>query len=272
MRKWLLSLGIAGLALTLCGSAVAAVPGPERRQLIRGGTPVAQGELPALAFVAYLVPNGHEVVTCTGTVVAPRLVLTAGHCVDIARVDVEAENFRVSIDSVKWTRASLSTERVVRLMVAPGYHEGGEADDAALLELETPTDVEPLPLARRKFWSAGTPAEMAGWGRIFAGRHKPTFILHRAPTAVLGFAECRGEFPVAGALCARQAPPQRTSACYGDSGGPLLAHRPGDGRLVEIGVLHGGESATCSPRAASTYTSALRISHWVQARIAEAAG
>jgi secreted trypsin-like serine protease len=272
MRKWLLSPAIAGLALAFCGSAAAAVPGPERQQLIRGGTPVQQGELPALAFVAYLVPNGHEIVTCTGTVVAPRLVLTAGHCVDIARVDVETKNFRVSIDAVNWTRAFLSAERVVRTMVAPGYQEGGEADDAALLELETPTEVEPLPLARRGFWSAGTPAEMAGWGRISASRHRPTFILHRAPTAVLGFAECRREFPVAGGLCARQAPPQKTSACYGDSGGPLLAHRPGDGRLVEIAVLHGGESAGCNPRAASTYTSAIRISHWVQARIAEASG
>jgi secreted trypsin-like serine protease len=113
---------------------------------------------------------------------------------------------------------------------------------------------------------------MAGWGRIFAARHPPTFVLHRAPTTVLGFAECRRQFPVPGALCAEQAPPQRTSACYGDSGGPLLARRPGDERLVEIGVLHGGESPGCNPRSPSTYTSVLSISRWVRARIAEAGG
>jgi secreted trypsin-like serine protease len=272
MRKRLLSLGVVVLLLGLCAMAAAAVPSPERRQLIRGGTAVPRGELPALAFIAYLVPNGHEVVTCTGTVVAPRLVLTAGHCVDIARVDVEAENFRVSIGTVKWTKASLSAGRVVRTMVAPGYHEGGEKDDAALLELETPTEVEPMRLARRRFWSAGTEAEMAGWGRTFAARHQPTFVLHRAPTAVLGFAECHRGFPVEGGLCAEQPPPQKTSACYGDSGGPLLARRRGDERLVEIGVLHGGASAGCNPRSPSIYTSVLPISRWVRARIAEASG
>jgi secreted trypsin-like serine protease len=276
MKVKLVSL-LAAVGVAACASAAlasSAAPRADTLPLIRGGTAVHQGELPALVFIAYLIPDGDEAVACTGTVIAPRLVLTAAHCVDIAKVRVEAENFRVSVGAVTWTRATLSRESVVGFETDPGYDPGRGTDDAALLELETPVAVPPLQLARRLFWSAGTEAEMAGWGKTSPEQRKqPTYVLHRAPTTVLGFAACRQETALVGQLCAEQPPPrQRTSACYGDSGGPLLAHRPGDGRVVEIGIVHGGESFGCNPRYASTYTSSVAIHGWVQAAKARLLG
>ena len=142
--------------------------------------------------------------------------------------------------------------------------------DAALLELATPTDVPPIPLAGRRMWSVGSPAEVAGWGVVHLGQHRATYLLRRAPMAVLGHRECEPLEAHPGQVCAEDAPPHRATPCFGDSGGPLLMRRPGDRRLVEIGVVHGGEN--CNPRYPSIYTSTLAIFDWVARERQKVAG
>lgn len=276
LRRALAALGCAAIlaAGALAAGAGATSPGgASDLPLIRGGKVAAEGDLPALAFVAYLIPNGtDEAITCTGTVIAPTVVMTAAHCVHPRGVRVLPENFRVIAGAVAWKPAVDSASRVVKVDTFPRYSESTGAGDVALLELEAPVAVPPLQFASRAFWSAGTKAQEAGWGRTEPKQRVPTYLLHRAATSVLGDAECRYEGRARGQICAKQLPKLKASPCFGDSGGPLLSHRPGDGRLVEIGVLHGGVSGRCSPRFAVTYTSTVPVAHWVRARLREAAG
>lgn len=238
-----------------------------RIPLIRGGEAAKPGDLPSLVFIAYLIPNGKdEAIVCTGTVIAPRLVLTAAHCLQAPGVRVEVENFRVVTGEVDWKAADRTVVDVARTIPYPRYDSESGQGDAALLELATPTAAPPMPIAARRFWEEGTEAEIAGWGRVQVGRHD-NHLLHRAGITILGSRLCREEGGSSGQVCAEDPPPQKATTCFGDSGGPLLAHRPGDGELVEVGVVHGGQN--CNPRYAGTYTSTVPIFHWVRARIAE---
>lgn len=235
---------------------------------ILGGESVKPGELPSLAFVAYLIPDKGEGIVCTGTVVAPRLVLTAAHCARPRDVPFDVENLRVVTGNVNWKADDRRVLHVVRAMSYPRRDLRGHRVDAALLELAEPARVPSLPLARRAFWSPGSRAEMAGWGVLDPSQQGATYVLHRAPTIVLGFKECSKHGGYQGRLCAEDAPSYKTSACYGDSGGPLLIRRPSDRKLTVIGVAHGGDY--CNLKSPTYYTSTVPIFNWVRARMAEA--
>jgi secreted trypsin-like serine protease len=259
-RLTLATLFAVAIAILAWSSAVPAA-GSERIPMVRGGESTMPGELPSLAFVEYLIPNGKgEAFVCTGTVIAPRLALTAAHCAMPSGVRFNVENFRVITGDVNRDGPDRQVLDVVRVATFPQYNSYSGVGDAALLRLATPTEAPSIPLAGRRIWSVGSPAEVAGWGVTHLGQHRATYLLHRASMAVLSYRECEPLEAHPGQICAEDAPPHKATACFGDSGGPLLMHRPGDHKLVQIGVVHGGEN--CDPKYPSLYTSTSAIFNW----------
>src|SRR5690242_21433135 len=69
----------ATLALALCLPAFASASGGAKASIV-GGQAATIEQFPYLAYIE--AGNKHSGFSCTGTVVAPRVVLTAAHCVE----------------------------------------------------------------------------------------------------------------------------------------------------------------------------------------------
>jgi secreted trypsin-like serine protease len=75
-----LCLALLGALAAPIASGASAAPEPSAKASIVGGQPAAPGEFPWMAFVVDF-PGGETATVCSGTVLAPRVVLTAAHCV-----------------------------------------------------------------------------------------------------------------------------------------------------------------------------------------------
>lgn len=81
----LLALALLGV-LIISATATAAAPNPKATGSVIGGHNATVAEFPSLAFIEGVQATAGY--ACTGTVVAPRIVLTAGHCVE----DIESSS------------------------------------------------------------------------------------------------------------------------------------------------------------------------------------
>jgi secreted trypsin-like serine protease len=235
---------------------------------IIGGTPAADGSFPSLAYIVDV--QGRYVYQCTGTVVSPSLILTAGHCAENMKTGVvnKPAGYRVVTGAVDSTMPEASVSTVLGVIVYPGLVRRVDDGDAALLVLSTPTTALPVTLATASGmgrFSAGSPAVMAGWGITSYQQRLPTERLRSAGTVVQGRKWCATNAPpfyAKNEICTITPPSYVTGACAGDSGGPLLAQPPTGGEPIQIGIaVH--VYGRCSTRHPSVFAGIGSISSWI---------
>ena len=267
----LLLLPIGGYLLACAGTASAAVPS------IVGGSSAASG----WGFMAY-VTNTEVGFSCSGTVVAPRLVLTAGHCAadETTGVPYAPSGYTLWIGSPDWELGARSA--VSRVIIDPAFTpstaEAGHLDDgdAALLELSSPTSGPTIRLANdpanESMYIGGTGALIAGWGLTSAGARNTPLVLQYGETVVQTSSYCSSEAPEPGGffdsgdqMCVNDAPSFSDAICQGDSGGPLIAADQ-YGTSVEIGLTSFGPS-DCNTTLPQYFTRVDAIDSWAQAWI-----
>lgn len=239
------------------------------RQSIVGGTTADAGTFPSLAFI-YDSDNGGF--SCTGTVVSPDVVLTAGHCAvdETTGQTNDPAGYAVVTGTLDWSDTSTrQVSGVADVIPSPGFNPRTVKYDAALLVLATPTAAPALPLASPSDLSTIQPGAVvaaAGWGLTTANDYSSQpFALQWMTTVLQRPSFCSSKlssFFSGSELCAVDAPYYDTAVCFGDSGGPLiadqLASQPGD--PLDVGIT--SRTANCDPGAPDVYTRVDAISGW----------
>ncbi len=238
---------------------------------IIGGTSAQDGTYPWLAYITY--KSGENVSVCSGTVVAPNVVLTAGHCAEQITTGQpdEPSGYAVVTGNVNWTASPRQVSGVSRVIIYPGFDRSSLIGDAALLILSTSTTQPPLALASypsdSRLLEAGTSAIVAGWGETEKEPKDVTERLQWAPTVMQLAGFCESEafstpFYEGYELCTTYPPDYETGVCFGDSGGPLLALDPAGSDVVELGLVSRGYGE-CSTHYPTVFTRSDLIASWV---------
>jgi secreted trypsin-like serine protease len=269
---------LAATAIWAMGAAPAGASSNAHTSVI-GGRPASIADFPSLAYV---LDRGHGRFggySCTGTVVAPRVVLTAAHCVEEidSLVPSRVGDLRVvtgSADVDDPPDVDLST--VTADVVFPGFNPAKALGDAGLMILDRPVSAKPISLASPAApvpLSGGTPLQLAGWGITdFITQHAPS-VLHAGRIDAQTPAYCEQHsslldpfYSASLQICGADLHAGKVSGCYGDSGGPAIATRP-DGTQAEVGIVSQG-SPRCLPEEASVFTRVEAVAEWVQGWIA----
>lgn len=274
--RGLAALGCAMLALVLWLPAAASASDGAHASVI-GGKPASIAQFPSLAYIE--AGNDRNGFACTGSVVAPRVILTAAHCVE----DIESGRFAApgeyavatGVANPKQAKAE-NVFGVSATHVFPSFDPGAIHGDAAVLILSAPTSAPPLALAGpadAAFYEGGAPVTVAGWGLTRAENRQAPGNVRSAVMAVQKPETCqrrtRGfykEFSTPQQLCLLSPPANKSGTCFGDSGGPAIGQRA-DGTPVEVGVIS-VVGPLCTPKAPNVLTRVDYVSTWVSEWIA----
>lgn len=270
-RLLLAILGCAIAALALWAPAGAVASGGAQASII-GGSSASIEQFPSLAYIE--AGNKRSGFACTGTVVAPRIVLTAAHCVESIETGVFSRpaEYKVAIGVANPKQSSPENVfDVVATHVFPSFDPGIIHGDAAILVLSRPTTAPPLALAGpadAPLYAGGATVSVAGWGLTAAQNRQAPSNLRSATMVVQSDSTCkrgtRGyykEYSPALQLCLLNPPADKSGTCFGDSGGPAIGQRA-DGTPVELAVIS-VVGPLCTPKSPNVLTRVDLVSTWV---------
>ena len=269
------------IALTLLASLVVAATAtaasnPKATASVIGGHNATIAQYPSLAYIEGVQATAGY--ACTGSVVAPRVILTAGHCVEDIESSSIVEPGEIAVATgvsnlTKIPKANIS--EVVQVLAYPNFDPTKLQGDAGLLILAAPVAAPPIALATSAdtaLYNPGDELTIAGWGIDNRSTGHAPNQLQAATVPVEEAARCkRGTrrfypfFDPTRQVCTLDIPGFKVTTCHGDSGGPAIATRT-DGTPVEIGVTSLGDG-TCNPSSPGVFTRVDQISTWVQSWI-----
>lgn len=189
--------------------------------------PIVDGtrELGEPAVVLVQLAGG--VGSCTGTLISPRVVLTAKHCVQLQGSErpAAASLFTVGVGS---SRSDIETFRVQSVLAPPGRMVIGDGADIGLVILrEEVPGVEPIAVRREAPNELiGQEVTAIGFGttreREVGTKYRTTTTIENVTTSVLE---------------------ARNTICQGDSGGPIILESDGTRPRQVVGVASYGLAA-----------------------------
>ncbi|QHW28679.1 trypsin-like serine protease (plasmid) [Rhizobium leguminosarum bv. viciae 248] len=255
-----------------------------------GGQTAKKGEWPWQVKILAPDPEqrgrfgGH----CGGSLISPRWILTAAHCVtsgrsgkqDLFARDLLIVEGKSKIDKVIAVdgpdKPGLAVEEVI---IHEDFDRKVFANDIALIKLNEPAKSKPAILASAsddEVEAAGRPAVVTGWGYTKADhgwddKYLPTE-LQEVELPIVPREDCRAAYRDSSMrmnpidernVCAGYAEGGK-DACQGDSGGPLVAQRP-DKRWIQLGIVSWG-AGCAEAEHYGVYTRVAAFRDWIAAK------
>jgi trypsin len=226
---------------------VGAVMAPDASAIV-GGSAVPAGQR---GYVAYISID--DVFACTGTLVTPTHVVTAGHCsavtgavtpTPVISIDQPPQAITVSLGSVK--PGAGERPGVKKVTVHPKYRfENGFNYDVAVLELAKASTQTPVPVVAagdEALYAPGVTAQIAGFGTTREDGDAPP-VMQQAQLPIVSDDIAARTYPDSFDPVSQIGagfPQGGVDSCQGDSGGPLIV-TAGDGSLRLAGDTSYGE-------------------------------
>ncbi len=250
-------------------SGIADVQGDEPD--IIGGEIAAAGAWPwQAALVRPGSDNAYYGHYCGGTLVAPSWVLTAAHCVYGLPsapnvVDVVLGRTRLSAGGGERIAVDL-------IIIHPDYDTLRRDSDLALLRLAAPSTQQPISLFApedRQLEADGAMATVTGWGRFMPELALGSDELRQVALPLVPREQCAaegawGDMITDQMICAGFDEGDR-SACYGDSGGPLMVPIDEEPGWAQVGVVSWGSSTCSGYLLYNVYTRVSGFREWIRA-------
>jgi hypothetical protein len=237
---------------------------------IVGGGPASPGEWP------WQVRLQIGTALCSGSLIHPRWVLTAAHCLQ----EVEPDEIVVVLgDYDRLTTETTEQQRaVVQIARHPGFEISTWQDDIALLKLDRPAVLNGhVALASLiespaddGLMTVNTLATATGWGQVAETGASAT-ILQEVSLPVVSNATCGAVLSIpitSGMICAGYAAGGK-DACKGDSGGPLVV--PNKGSWKQVGLVSFGDGCA-HPNKYGVYTRVSAYRAWIEQYINSPSG
>ncbi|XP_034481158.1 seminase [Drosophila innubila] len=189
-------------------------------QRIVGGQETSIGQVP---YLVYLRQSGRFI--CGGSLLTPRSVLSAAHCVYGAK----AKDYTVHAGASRLEEQASVVRNVHSFHIAPDYRPSNFDMDVAILRLTTPASLSPGQVATiapcRTPPSSNAYVRISGWGVTRENNRYPAAQVRTTNVRVLPHLECQlayaGQALLSDSmLCA--AIRGIKDSCSGDSGGPLV--------------------------------------------------
>lgn len=250
-------LVVASLLPACAGSLDGAAPSTTHGAIVDGTPATSAG-----ATVG-LMEQGYPGSFCTGTLIAPRVVVTAAHCLE----GVEASWLEVAVGALDTN--DVPSNRLVAAQSAAAHEDfamvesDGDApyglvdeNDVGVVVLATAAPATPVPVLALadvdEHVHAGTPVIVAGYGQQVDGSDDGYGQLHVASTPYVQ--RSAREFFAGG--------PGEPDSCFGDSGGPAYVDVGGARRL--LGATSRGASPDAPCGEGGVYTLVSAYADWLE--------